>query len=111
MYRRDVELLFPSGVIPKLRDLRGNLWQRLVDRVTPMKPMNPDRLAFILLMVRLCNCIPCQADSFRAMRGCKQCACQAVNRFRGDDQELMAMYEQARDEVELFFQVELSEGG
>ena len=111
MYRRDVELLFPSGVIPELRDLRGDLWQQLVDRVCPLEPMAPDRLAFTLLMARLCNCIACQADSFRAMRGCKHCARQAVNRFREDDQGLMAMYEQARDEVERFLQAVLSEVG
>jgi hypothetical protein len=108
MYRRDVEFLFPSGVIPELRDLRGDPWRQLVDRVRPLEPMAPDRLAFTLLMVRLCKCVTCQADSFRAMRGCKQCACQAVNRFHGDDQELIAMYMQARGEVEKYLKVILS---
>jgi hypothetical protein len=99
MYNPDTELLFPSRVIPELRDLRGKSWQKLVDDVTGKELTSTDHLAFVLMMARLDGCTTCHADSFRAMGGCTQCAVQNVRRFRGEDKELIALYDQAREEL------------
>ncbi|MBK9095465.1 MAG: hypothetical protein IPM84_22465 [Anaerolineae bacterium] len=40
------EIIFPPKLIPHLRDLRGDEWRVLVDRVTPLSEMDPDSLAF-----------------------------------------------------------------
>lgn len=99
MYNSDTELLFPSRVIPTLRDLRGESWRELVDLVDPQEQTSPDQLAFVLMMIRLDGCLTCNSDSYRAMRGCTQCAQQSVRRFRGEDQELQEMFEVARKEI------------
>ena len=99
MYNSDTELLFPSRVIPALRDLRNKPWRELVDRVADTEPGDADHLAFILMMVEVDGCMSCNADSFRAMRGCTQCALQNVRRFRGPDSELVKMFNQSRREL------------
>ncbi len=100
MYNTDTELLFPSRVIPSLRSLRNEAWRALADRVNALEQSSPEHLAFVLMMVRLDGCVSCNADSFRAMRGCTQCARQTVRRFRGSDQDLIALYNEACKDVE-----------
>lgn len=102
MYNDDTELLFPSRVIPALRTLRGEEWRDLIDRIHSLDPAHPDHLAFVLMMVRLGGCITCNADSFRAMRGCTQCARQTVKRFRGKDPDMLHLVQEALQEVERF---------
>jgi len=99
MYNSDTELLFPLRVIPELRSLRGEVWANLVDQVTSPDADPLDQYAFVLVMVRLSGCIPCNADSFRAMRGCTQCSRQSVRRFKGSDQDLVNQFQAARREV------------
>ena len=99
MYNSDTELLFPSRVIPELRDLRNKPWRELVARVADNEPDDDDRLAFILMMVEVDGCMSCNADSFRAMRGCTQCALQNVRRYRGPDSELVKLFNQSRKEL------------
>ena len=99
MTNRDTEMLFPTRVIPELSDLRGLLWQRLVSQTLLLDPGDPDRIAFTLMMTKVCNCVTCQADSFRAMKGCSQCAWQAIQRFKGEDQELKEIFLNAQDEI------------
>jgi hypothetical protein len=60
---------------------------------------HPDVLAFSLLMIRLDGCLTCQADSYRAMRGCTACAQQTIVRFKGTDDDLQHMWEIARAEI------------
>jgi hypothetical protein len=101
MYNPDTEVLFPERVIPQLRSLHGDAWRNLVDHVQTVE--NPqERHAFILMMVRMCGCVGCNADSFRAMRGCTQCARQIVKRFRGNDQEIVDHYRQVLKEIEAY---------
>lgn len=97
-------MIFPSRVIPTLRELRGDQWQSLVDRVEVLEQTTLDHLAFVLLMVRLDGCAGCHADSYRAMRGCTKCAQQSVRRFRGSDEELIQKYRRARQDVEGYLQ-------
>lgn len=99
MYNNDTELLFPSRVIEKLSDLRGDEWKSLVERVKDLPQDEADHLAFVLMMTKLDGCSTCNSDSFRAMRGCTQCAILSVRRYRGSDKELLKQYEKARKEI------------
>ena len=102
MYNDDTDVLFPPRLIPLLRDLRGETWRELVDRITLVDPVHVDRLAFVLLMIRLGSCTTCSADSYRAMRGCTQCALQTVRRHRGSDLELVHEFQEAHEEIERY---------
>ena len=103
MYNPDTELLFPLRVIPHLRGSRsGDAWTGLVDRLESAECSRVERLAFVLIMVRMGGCVTCTADSFRAMRGCTACAKQTVKRYRGSDAEWMDLFHQVQKEVDLY---------
>lgn len=103
-YHSDTEILFPMRVAPHLRELRGDLWGDLVARVLEAPDASPEQLAFSLLLIRLDGCLTCHTDCYRAMRGCTACAMTSVRRFRGGDEELVAMYEEAKVEVNSYLQ-------
>jgi len=88
------ELLFPSHVIPKLRESRGEDWAKLVDHVSRVPEHHPESLAFSLMMIRMDGCMACETDSYRAMKGC------LVRRYKGSDQELLQRYQEASVEIE-----------
>jgi len=96
MYNDDTELLFPIRAIPILKDLRGKEWADLVMEVSAQGDQSLPKVAFESLMVKLSGCGVCDADSFRAMRGCSQCAMQTIRRFKGTDQDLIRMYMNAK---------------
>ena len=87
-------------VAPQLRDLRGEIWQNLVDKAVNASEGSVEQLAFSLLLVRLNGCLTCYADCFRAMKGCTDCAIATVRRYRGEDSELLEMYDEAVLEVD-----------
>jgi len=97
-----LELLFPARLISTLRDLRGETWQALVDEVRQQPAASVERLGFVLMMTRLARCGTCTIDSQRAIRGCAACARRAVERFKGDDQALLAEYQQACEDIRTF---------
>jgi hypothetical protein len=96
------EILFPSYAISSLGKLRGEKWQTLVRRITQQHEQHEEALAFVMMMVRLNGCLACETDSFRAMRGCAACAAQTLRRFKGSDDDLLLLYEQALAEVRQF---------
>ncbi len=102
MYNSETDLLFPTRVIPSLRLLRGKPWRDLVDQVLAAEQSAPslDRIAFILMMVRLVGCASCQADSYRALQGCSICASQTIRRYRGNDEDLAILFANAKKEIE-----------
>jgi hypothetical protein len=102
MYNSDTELIFPLRAISALRDLRGETWQALVDYIQSPDASAAENAAFVLLVVRTSGCVACNADSFRAMRGCTQCARQAIKRFRGSDSDLITLYNQYVQEVKTY---------
>ena len=106
MNNPDTDLLFPPRVIPVLGDSRSAAWKRLVKRVLMTDEGSLDRLAFILIMARLGTCATCSADSFRAMEGCTACSKQALKRYRGSDSDLVALFEQAKSEVDVYLNKE-----
>ncbi len=94
------EILFPPRLIPKLRDLRESKeWRDLVDRVSKLPPENVDRLAFCLMMIRINNCLNCFNGSYKFMRGCEVCSRQNIAQFKFGDEELLRIYEKAREDM------------
>jgi hypothetical protein len=96
------ELLFPPYAIAPLKDLRGMDWNSLVTRVAALPETDPDSLAFSLMMIRLDGCLTCETDSYKAMRGCVQCAIQTIRRFKESDEDLLRMYEEAQADVKVY---------
>lgn len=94
LHQSDTDVLFPPRVIGKLRNLRGPLWQQLVDRVSRHDDeKHIEVLAFVLLMIRQNSCLNCNAHSYRAMRGCTTCSVQIVNRIKLEDAQLVKEWE------------------
>ena len=105
MYQSDTEMLFPSRVIPTLKDLRhGKAWRDLVDKVGQERDGDPDTLAFGLMMIRLGGCLSCHADSYRAMRGCTACAQQTISRFKEGDEALLRDFKKAQRDVAAYLE-------
>ena len=96
------ELLFPSYAIAPLRGLRGPEWNALVKRVAGLPETHPDSLAFSLMMMRLDGCLTCETDSYKAMRGCAQCAIQTIRRFKEGDEDLLQYYQEAQADVNAY---------
>lgn len=93
------EILFPSPLIPRLRDLKGPRWAELVDRVAALPETHNDNLAFCLLMIRLDGCLKCYSGSYKFMRGCEACAIQSVMQFKGGEEDMLKMYAQAQKDI------------
>jgi hypothetical protein len=96
------EILFPHYAITSLRKLRGAKWQALVERVLSLPENHEETLAFMMMMIRLDGCMVCETDSFRAMRGCSTCAVQTLRRHKGEDDELLELFQQALEDVRDF---------
>ncbi len=101
MYTKN-EIFFAPQVIPSLKSVRGPKWRQLVEQVLTRDEHHEESLAFVLLMIRLNGCMPCETDSYRAMRGCHACAQQTLRRYKGDDDELIALYHKALADVKEF---------
>ncbi len=104
MYNPDTDLLFPPRAIHALSEERGPAWQSLVQTVERASIDSLDQTAFILVMARMSACATCNSDSFRAINGCLICARQSLKRFHGTDQELVELFQAAKDEVERYMQ-------
>jgi hypothetical protein len=98
----DNELMFPHHAIPALRKLRGPQWQALVEHVMHLPEAHEESLALMLTMIKLNGCVGCETDSYRAMRGCAACAIQTLRRYKGNDEELITIYQQALGDVHNF---------
>ena len=98
------ELLFPAHLISSLRDLRGEEWRALVDRVSVLPETHPDCLAFILMMIELDGCLRCNSNNFKFLRGCFLCATQTVQSFKGTDNDLIEMYNKAKHDLGVHLQ-------
>lgn len=96
------ELMFPHYAISSLRKLRGNDWNNLVEHVLKLPESHEETLAFMMMMIRLNGCMACETDSYRAMRGCVACAVQTLRRYKGEDKELLDLYQQALEDVRTF---------
>jgi hypothetical protein len=52
--------------------------------------------------MRLDGCLTCETDSYKAMRGCVQCAIQTVRRFKESDDDLLEQYKEAQADVDAY---------
>jgi hypothetical protein len=104
MFNADTELFFPIRVIPNLTGLRGKEWEELIQHLSSDEVTEAEQIAFTDLVVHLAGCAGCDADSFRAMRGCTQCARLVIRRFKGTDQDLLDQYHTCQAEVNDFLQ-------
>lgn len=95
------ELLFPAHLISSLRELRGDEWRVLIDRVSALPETHPDSLAFVLMMIELNGCLRCNSNNYKFLRGCFLCATQAVQSYKGSDEDLIELYSRARHELNL----------
>jgi hypothetical protein len=95
------ELLFPAHLITNLRDLRGDDWRALVERVSQLPETDPDSLAFVLMMIELDGCLRCNSNNYKFLRGCFLCATQTVQSYKGSDADLLRMYERAKRTITL----------
>lgn len=99
MQENNISLLFPSRAIDGLQNLRGEKWEEFVKHIVGLDPLSFERIAFVLLMVRLGGCAMCQSDSFRAMRGCVLCSTTTIKRYKGTDQSLIELYSEAKNDL------------
>ncbi len=95
----DSEILFPPRCIQQLRDLRGSDWQCVIERIAILPHNHEEVLAFGLLMIKLGSCLTCDLDSYRASLGCCTCARRSISGFKGDDEALIALYDEALEDV------------
>jgi hypothetical protein len=102
MQSNSIDLLFPSRAIEPLRKLRGAGWEYLINGLVQLEPASMERIAFVLFMVRIGGCTTCQSDSFRAMRGCILCSGNTIKRYKGNDQNLIDLYEEAKKDITKF---------
>ena len=98
----DNDLLFPPTTIPQIRNSRGQEWQKLIDRVRYLPEDHEESLAFCLAMIRFNGCMACETDSYRAMRGCTECALQTLRRHKGPDTDILELYDKALVEMEKY---------
>jgi hypothetical protein len=101
-YHSDTEILFPMRVATSLKEFRGDVWQRLVGEVCRAPEDSLEHMAFSLVLIRVNGCLTCHTDCYRAMRGCSVCAAMSIRRYRGSDEELRTMYEDAKWEVSAY---------
>jgi len=102
MFNSDTEFLFPFRVIPSLADMRGPEWKKLINHLAREKTAVNEKIAMTSLMVKIAGCAGCNTDSFRAMKGCTQCSCLTIKRFKGSDEELIKNYHECLVEVEAY---------
>ena len=104
------ELLFPAHLISSLRDLRGEEWRALVDRVSALPETHPDSLAFVLMMIELDGCLKCNSNNYKFLRGCYLCATQTIQSYKGSDNELLEMYSRTKRQLNLHLQQGIQPG-
>ena len=102
----DSEMLFAPHCVPALRDIRGPAWAELVDRIISLPDGHVDVLGFSLMVVELSSCLTCDLDSYRATLGCCTCAQRSVSGFKGDDRELIALFQEKCERVQVYLRSE-----
>jgi len=100
----DNEILFPHYAIASLQRLRGKAWAELIADLIQKDETSSEVLAFMSMMIGLNGCVPCETDSYRAMRGCSACAQQTLRRYKGSDEDLIAKYNKALNDIRQYTQ-------
>jgi hypothetical protein len=98
MYAKS-ELLVPHSSIADLKGLHGEGWDVMVHRVAALPELHLDSLAFVLMMVQLCQCTNCDMGSYKASLGCSTCAQRAITGNGNGGDNWTKHLETARAEV------------
>jgi flagellar motor switch protein FliG len=94
------EFLFAHWATGALKDLRGERWRALVERIATLDAMHPDALAFALMMARLNNCVACNAARYRERGGCALCARMVLTTLHKETEAaLLARFRAAQKEI------------
>lgn len=97
MYR--TELLFAHWAVRALKGARGPKWKKLVEEIAALPEDHPDALALQLVMVRLNNCVACDARKYTEKGGCARCSNATLTFSRETDEGLAARVRAARKEI------------
>lgn len=54
------------------------------------------------MMINLASCLTCDLDSYRASLGCCTCARRTIAGFKGSDEDLIDLFEEARKKVRAY---------
>jgi len=103
MLNPDTELIFPIRILPLLKDLRGETWKQTITEVLETNDL-VSQVGITILMIKIAGCITCNADSYRAIRGCTLCSQQAIKRYKGSDKELNQFFRKSCKKVKLFLE-------
>jgi hypothetical protein len=103
MLNPDTELIFPIRILPKLINLRGEIWEKNITEVLETNDL-VSQVGMIVLMIKVAGCITCNADSYRAIRGCTLCSQQAIKRYKGTDKELSQIFRKSCTKVKKFIE-------
>jgi hypothetical protein len=99
------KLLFPLEILPELINERSVDWQRFLAEFSSKRESLIPSTAMIVLLSRMIGCTGCEADSFRALRGCVPCAKQALKRNRESDTAIVALFRDTEKEIKRFIKV------
>ncbi len=93
------EILFAPWAVRALKDARGTKWRRLVEEIAALPEDAPAALAFQLVMIRLNNCVTCDARKFMERGGCARCAATNLGFSKETEESLILRYRAARKEI------------
>ncbi|MGB8645675.1 MAG: hypothetical protein WCF84_10585 [Anaerolineae bacterium] len=93
------EILFAPWAVRALKNARGNKWRKLIDQIDVLPEDNLDALAFHLLMIRLNNCVTCDARKYMERGGCARCALTNLGFSKETEESLLARYRATRKEI------------
>lgn len=94
------ELVFAHWAVRVLKDLRGERWRALVERIAALDETHPDALAFALMIARLTNCATCNASRYLERGGCANCARMVLTTLNKESEDaLLARFRAAQKEI------------
>lgn len=94
-----IESLYPSFGMAQLRNSRGTRFRALVDWVSSRSVVDPEAMAFTLMVRRIRRLTPELATHCHDPM-CMLCAAEVVARYPDSDESLLAIYHQTLDEIE-----------
>jgi hypothetical protein len=103
MYSR-CEILFPHKSVGALKNLQGEEWRKLVERIAALPETHEDSLAFSLMMIKFCDCLNCDLGSYKASLGCVACSRRAIGAIKGGDSVFIRRFNAAREEIRKYLQ-------
>lgn len=93
--------IFPSISLFKLSRMHGRRWMRLVNRVSELPETHPEHMAYTYLMRRLGHQLGTDSNVC-VVPGCANCAVEILERYQGNERDLLVEYNNALSEVQAF---------